>query len=283
MPVGGGQVPAPPRAAARLNDLQLAHLRGYLEDFEGEGLIVDAAQPGLPEPGVRRRAFVTGQARADLVRRLERDLAGDAPPQGIPGLDDEQPRLLRPARDTQPVVALDFDGVINVLCQAGQEPAGCTRHDIWLAAETWPDHEWLVPVAEPGERATVVLNERHAGFIAELEAVGAHVVWASAWEHAVLPHLHLADLPERPVVPFSRLARGKRFGDAMSWKLNGFQRAFGRATPLAFVDDSAMTVRHMTVGPHGGPFKVVVPYSNRGLVRREQDALLRWVRRHADG
>lgn len=70
------------------------------------------------------------------------------------------------------------------------------------------------------------------------------MVWAaSAWEHALLPHLRLAGLPRLPVMPFSLLARRRKFSDPMTWKPHGFAHGFAPDTPLA------LTLRGLTAGP----------------------------------
>lgn len=195
---------------------------------------------------------------------------------------DSRTRQGPPApRRGQPVVALDFDGVINAICEPGREPPGFERHKVWLDAATWPDHEWIAQLLfEGGDHTSLVLNPVHGRFVHELIDAGVLVVWATAWQRAVLPHASLAGLPELPVLPFSELTSGQRHRSAMEWKPAGFAATFDAATPLLFVDDSAWAHRSMTIGPHGGPFKVVVPNERCGMTRRDRSVITNWAQAH---
>ncbi len=113
-----------------------------------------------------------------------------------------------PSSNSQQVMLLDFDGVINSICRRGEEPRGFQRHTIWLPEDTWSVHDWVLPVAPGGQEIDIVVSPRHAEFIQGLVDTGIHVVWATTWQHAVLEPMRIVGFPELPVLPIAELNRG---------------------------------------------------------------------------
>lgn len=60
-----------------------------------------------------------------------------------------------------------------------------------------------------------------------------------------------------------------------------FGEAYDPATPLLFADDSAWSYRNDTIGPHGGPIRVIVPDERNGLVSRNMSDINTWSRKWA--
>jgi hypothetical protein len=138
--------------------------------------------------------------------------------------------------DGRPVVALDFDGVLNP--RVAQAPAGYTRHQV----------ELLLPDAPPpylkvdrtglltGE---VLINPDHGRWIAELRKQ-AEVVWASTWERVanmvIAPLLGIEPLP---LGVDSALRWPKFTEDSPPWKARSLIATYGQDRPLVWVDDHA--------------------------------------------
>lgn len=110
-----------------------------------------------------------------------------------------------------------------------------------------------------------------------LLAAGAEVWWATTWQRGVLPHAHLAGIPELPVVEFDEVVDPfVRFGwSAAEWKLKVLHAFFpGRA--VCWVDDQARGLGALHPKP-SDRFRVVAPASRSGLTRREAATVDRWV------
>ncbi|MCU0284026.1 MAG: hypothetical protein MUD13_09040 [Candidatus Nanopelagicales bacterium] len=182
----------------------------------------------------------------------------------------------------QPVVGLDFDGVLNIVPRSALPP-GFALHVVELDRANWPRHPYIRPLP-PGDEPVphgIVVNPAHGAMVRAWLAAGAAVVWATTWERAVLRNAALCDLPALPVLELSRVlpveALPTRTAD---WKVQALQTAFP-GHPLAWVDDFGADRRgESTHGDPPAPWLVVAPDETVGLTAGEADTVLAFVQRH---
>lgn len=184
----------------------------------------------------------------------------------------------------QPVVGLDFDGVLNITVQ-GEVPLGFDSHIVELDRGSWPDHPYIRPLPDgPGPfMHRVVVSRGHGAMVRQWLAAGACVVWATTWERAVLRNAPLCDLPELPVLEISKVLAGEFPRRTADWKVAGLQAAFP-GHPLAWVDDfGADRQGESTYGQPTAPMLVVAPEEAIGLTAAQAEEVLDFVERHGHG
>ena len=182
----------------------------------------------------------------------------------------------------QPVVGLDFDGVLNISAR-GDLPAGFEQHLVELDREHWPTHPYIRPLPPgPGPFLHgVVVNPAHGTMVREWLAAGALVVWATTWERAVLRNAPLCNIPPLPVLEISQVLREPLPTRTADWKVAGLRTAFA-GHPLVWVDDfGADRVGESTYGDPPAPWLVVAPDEYVGLTAAQSAQVLDFVRRHA--
>jgi len=181
----------------------------------------------------------------------------------------------------QPVVGLDFDGVLNIM--AGPDPPeGFERHVVELDRANWPSHPYIRPLPEGRAEVLhgVVVSRAHGAMVRAWIAAGAAVVWATTWERAVLRNAPLCDLPDLPVLEISKVLAGPLPRRTADWKVAGLQAAFA-GHPLVWVDDFGADRRGESVyGDPPAPMLVVAPDEAAGLTAAEAQQVLAFVRRH---
>lgn len=186
------------------------------------------------------------------------------------------------AEPGQPVVGLDFDGVLNITARSDLPP-GYELHIVELDRANWPDHPYIRGLP-PGEHPVlhgVVVNREHGRMVRSWLDAGARVVWATTWERAVLRNASLCDLPELPVLEISKVLTEDLPHRTAEWKVMGLQTAFA-GHPLVWVDDFGDELRgESTYGDPPAPMLVVAPDEARGLTEAESDEVLAFVRRWA--
>jgi hypothetical protein len=135
------------------------------------------------------------------------------------------------ARDARPVVALDFDGVLNAI--TSHLAPDRQLHTVNIPAEHWPDSLFLSQ-PRPGEnvlRAQFRLRPADGPWITHLRQ-HAEVVWAITWEEAanefIAPLLGIEPLP----LGVNRHEHPPRFGyvktgDSAGWKLSALRENTG--------------------------------------------------------
>ncbi|MCU0284286.1 MAG: hypothetical protein MUD13_10395 [Candidatus Nanopelagicales bacterium] len=185
-------------------------------------------------------------------------------------------------RPGQPVVGLDFDGVLNIV-QLGRLPDGFERHVVELDRANWPTHPYIRPLP-PGRHPVphgIVVNPAHGAMVRGWVDAGAAVVWATTWERAVLPNAVLCDLPELPVLELSRVVPEESLPTRTAdWKVLGLQTAFA-GHPLVWVDDFGGDRRgESTYGDPPAPWLVVAPDEEVGLTAAQAATVLAFVERH---
>jgi hypothetical protein len=185
-------------------------------------------------------------------------------------------------RPGQPVVGLDFDGVLNIV-SSGELPAGFALHVVELDRANWPTHPYIRPLP-PGTEPVphgIVVNRAHGALVRAWLAAGAAVVWATTWERAVLRNADLCDLPELPVLELSKVLPAEALPTRTAdWKVLALQAAFP-GHPLVWVDDFLADRRGE--GTHGeppAPWLVVAPDEAVGLTAEEAATVLAFVERH---
>jgi hypothetical protein len=205
-------------------------------------------------------------------------LQGHDPGGPIPGVAD--PLVLRP---NQPVVGLDFDGVLNVTA-FDDLPTGFSRHVVELDRPSWPDHPYIRPLPRTDQPVLhgIVVNPAHGAMVRAWLAAGAAVVWATTWERAVLRNAPLCDLPALPVLEISKVVPSDRLPQRTAdWKVLGLQTAFA-GHPLVWVDDFGAALRgETTYGEPPVPMLTVAPDERVGLTSGEAEQVLAFVRRWA--
>lgn len=189
-----------------------------------------------------------------------------------------------PVHPGQPVVGLDFDGVLNITARSDL-PEGFELHMVELDRANWPDHPYIRPL--PGGSGPVlhgvVVSRAHGRMVREWLDAGAAVVWATTWERAVLRNASLCDIPELPVLEISALLAEPLPHRTADWKVAGLQAAFG-GHPLVWVDDFGADRRgESTYGDPPAPMLVVAPEESVGLTEQESAEVLSFVRRWATG
>jgi hypothetical protein len=185
-----------------------------------------------------------------------------------------------PVAPGQPVVGLDFDGVLNITAR-GDLPEHFERHIVELDRDNWPHHPYIRPL--PAGRApallAVVVSRDHGAMVRDWLAAGACVVWATTWERAVLRNAPLCDIPELPVLEISKVLAGQLPHRTADWKVAGLQAAFA-GHPLVWVDDFGADRRgESTYGDPPAPMLVVAPEEAIGLTPQQSAEVLRFLRR----
>ena len=186
-------------------------------------------------------------------------------------------------RPGQPVVGLDFDGVLNSVVEGGAVPPGFERHLVELDRENWPDHPYIraLPPGQGPFLHGVVVSRAHGAMVRSWIEAGALVVWATTWERAVLRNAELCDLPELQVLEISKVLTGPLPFRTADWKVAGMQAAFP-GHPLVWVDDFGGDRQgESTYGDPPAPMLVVAPDELVGLTAEQSDHVLRFVRRWA--
>lgn len=182
----------------------------------------------------------------------------------------------------QPVVGLDFDGVLNITSFSDPPPEGYERHLVELDRDNWPTHPYIRPLPDrPGPIVHhVVVSQAHGPMIREWLAAGACVVWATTWERAVLRNASLSGIPELPVLEISKVITHQELRRTADWKVAGLQAAFP-GHPLVWVDDfGADRVGESAYGQPPAPMLVVAPDESVGLTREQAEDVLAFVQRH---
>lgn len=184
----------------------------------------------------------------------------------------------------QPVVGLDFDGVLNITVR-GALPDGFELHLVELDQENWPNHPYIRPLpGGPGPfLQQVVLSRAHGQMVREWIAAGACVVWATTWERAVLRNAHLCGIPDLPVLEISSVLSGQLPQRTADWKVAGLQAAFA-GHPLVWVDDFGADRRGASrYGSPAAPMLVVAPDEAVGLTPEESAEVVAFVTRWGTG
>ena len=182
----------------------------------------------------------------------------------------------------QPVVGLDFDGVLNITAR-GDLPDGYELHIVELDRDNWPRHPYIRPLPDgPGPFLhAVVVNEAHGPMVRGWIAAGACVMWATTWERAVLRNAHLCGIPELPVLEISKVMAGQHPQRTADWKVAGLQAAFP-GHPLVWVDDFGADLRGQSMyGDPPAPMLVVAPEEAIGLTAEQSAEVLAFVERWA--
>jgi hypothetical protein len=179
----------------------------------------------------------------------------------------------RPVPAGRPVVALDFDGVLNAL--AREPGVDRTVHWLEIPAEEWRKHRLL---RQPGEgvdpvRVPVSLRPADGPWIQKLQQ-RADVCWATSWEDLanryVAPLLGIEPLPLGTGTP----SRISHLSDTVQWKADSLaDRYFGR--PICWADDIAWPGRGRHTIPSG--YVVVRPNPELGLVDEDRRRIGRFV------
>jgi hypothetical protein len=187
-----------------------------------------------------------------------------------------------PVAPGQPVVGLDFDGVLNITARE-QLPDGYALHVVELDRENWPVHPYIRALPEGAGPFLhgVVVSKEHGPMVRGWIDAGARVVWATTWERAVLRNAHLCDLPELPVLEISKVLVGELPLRTADWKVAGLQAAFA-GHPLVWVDDFGTDRRgESTYGDPPAPMLVVAPDESVGLTSVQSAEVLEFVERWA--
>ena len=138
----------------------------------------------------------------------------------------------------RPVVALDFDGVLNPL--GFEIPPGYVEHKVHAPLGVVPESPFIRGYGREALSTTVRVNPDHGRWIDSLLEV-ADVVWATTWEEAanvcIAPLLGIDPLPvgisvEKNPPMFSHV----RSGDSSGWKSMSLADEF-RDRALVWVDD----------------------------------------------
>ncbi len=187
-----------------------------------------------------------------------------------------------PAAPGQPIVGLDFDGVLNVVLTNHTPPLGYQIRQVALDRANWPTHPYITPLPFTfGRPAThrVVVNAAHADMIRSWQAAGALVFWATTWERAILSVASECGIPELPVLEISKLIDELPHLTA-DWKFQGLAKA-GAGHPTVWVDDFADAYTEITeIGDPPAPLLVVAPQETVGLTAADSERIVRFVREH---
>lgn len=180
----------------------------------------------------------------------------------------------------QPVVGLDFDGVLNI--SVGSDiPVGFEEHVVELDRQNWPDHPYIRPLPL-GHRPVlhrVVVSRAHGAMVRSWLGAGAQVVWATTWERAVLRNANLCDIPELPVLETSRVVGEPHPHRTADWKVMGMQQAFA-GHPIVWVDDFGTELAgEGTYGQPPQPMLVVAPDERVGLLPEDSARILAFIER----
>lgn len=186
-----------------------------------------------------------------------------------------------PVRPGQPVVGLDFDGVLNITAR-DPLPPGYEAHMVELDRANWPDHPYIRPLPAHGRALMhgVVISRAHGAMVRSWLDAGAVVVWATTWERAVLRNASLCDIPELPVLEISRVIPDHRPHLTADWKLAGLTAAFP-GHPLVWVDDFGDQVAPRDAhGDPPAPLLVVAPDERVGLTVEQSVEIVEFIARH---
>lgn len=181
----------------------------------------------------------------------------------------------------QPVVGLDFDGVLNIV--VGEDlPAGYEAHVVQLDRASWPDHPYIRPL--PRGRFPVahrvVVSRMHGAMVRSWIDAGALVCWATTWERAVLPNAALSDIPALPVLEISKVLRDRHPHRTADWKVSGLQEAF-QGHPVVWVDDFGVEAQaESTFGEPPMPMLVIAPDERIGLTQAQSDRIVEFIERN---
>lgn len=181
----------------------------------------------------------------------------------------------------QPVVGLDFDGVLNISARTDL-PEGFEAYLVELDRDNWPDHPYIRALPDgPGPFLHgIVVNRAHGQMVRQWLEAGALVVWATTWERAVLRNAHLCDIPDLPVLEISKVLTGPLPNRTAEWKVAGLQTAFA-GHPLVWVDDFGYDREgESQYGDPPAPMLVVAPDEYVGLTEEQSAEVLDFVRRH---
>lgn len=181
----------------------------------------------------------------------------------------------------QPVVGLDFDGVLNIVVD-DQIPEGYEARVVQLDRATWPTHPYIrpLPLGDFAVLHRVVVSRIHGPMVRSWQAAGAEVVWATTWERAVLPNAALSDLPDLPVLEISKVVGEPHPHRTADWKVQGLQQAFS-GHPIVWVDDFGTELAgESTYGEPPAPMLVVAPDETVGLTQADSDRIVEFIERH---
>jgi hypothetical protein len=180
----------------------------------------------------------------------------------------------------QPVVGLDFDGVLNITART-ELPDGFELHIVELDRRNWPRHPYIRPLPDGPEPVLhgVVVSRDHGPMVRAWIEAGACVVWATTWERAVLRNAALCDLPDLPVLEISRVLADRHPLRTADWKVQGLETAFP-GHPLVWVDDFGADRRgESTYGDPPAPMLVVAPDEAIGLTAAQAAEVREFVER----
>lgn len=144
------------------------------------------------------------------------------------------------AAEARPVVALDFDGVLNPL--GFEVPQGFVEHTVHAPVGVVPESAFIRGGGRTPLTTTVRINTDHGAWIESLLEV-ADVVWATTWEEAanvcIAPLLGIDPLPVGISVEDHPPRFGHmRNGDSAAWKAEALENKFA-GRPLVWADDTA--------------------------------------------
>lgn len=185
-------------------------------------------------------------------------------------------------RPGQPVVALDFDGVLNITTthRDREPPRGFQRRMIELDREHWPTHPYIRPLPFGRNPVThaIVTSSEHLELVSDWLAAGAAVIWATTWELAIREPAREIGLPDLPVLLMSSVEMADYPQRTALWKLAALEASFpGR--PVAWVDDFAGDWEEATeLGDPPAPFLAVAPNEFVGLTSEQAAEVTRFVR-----
>lgn len=199
----------------------------------------------------------------------------------------EQARAALQLRDGQPVVAIDYDGVVNAVSRPA--PPGFRTELSRVDRANWPTSRFhgRLPRGTEDPAHEVVVCRKHGRVVRRWQRLGAAVIWATTWERAVLRQAGLSRIPELPVVEFSHLMPDPamaHFRNCPEWKIVTLQYVlYGH--PLAWIDDMAQawagtrTWFRPDARDHEAPFRAVVPVDYLGMQETDCSEVTDFIRR----
>ncbi|MGV1003911.1 MAG: hypothetical protein ACOYEV_03890 [Candidatus Nanopelagicales bacterium] len=190
-----------------------------------------------------------------------------------------------PAAPGQPIVALDFDGVLNVVSGKAGPPPGYTAVMVELDRRTWPTHPYIAHLPDRFRgpiRHQIVVNPAHGEMVRRWQSAGALVVWATTWERAILPHAQWVGIPELPVLEISQVIPDSFPSRTADWKFQGLCVGC-QGHPLVWVDDMADGYREQgEFGSPPAPLLVIAPDERVGLTASQNDLIEGFLAAQAD-
>lgn len=187
----------------------------------------------------------------------------------------------------QPVVTLDFDGVLNVTVPGGRDapvPEGFIRRTTELDKRNWPQHPYIRPLPMFSSAAIIhpiVTSEAHLAMVDDWLRAGAAVIWATTWELAIRRPASEVGLPDLPVLEMSAVPMAEQPQRTALWKLEAITTVFA-GHPLVWVDDFAGEwVEQRSFGDPATPFLAVAPDEYVGLTQEQSDSVTAFVRANA--